>query len=75
MESNDHGSIVLNNSRGLGNPEPTTSPIDPSEEGTTQPEAGRVLIWTQVPNTLSTLIHIFSDDESPEPTHNTPVRV
>jgi hypothetical protein len=58
-ESNDPGSIVPDNAHGLGNPEPTTSLIDPSEEGTTQPETGRVSIETQVPNPLSTLIHIY----------------
>jgi len=74
MKSNDHGSTVPNNAHGLGNPEPATSLIDPSEEGTTQPE-DRFLIETQVRNHLSTLIHIYSDDESPEPAHDTLVRV
>jgi hypothetical protein len=75
QESNDPGSTVPDNAHGLGNPEPTTSSIDPSEEGTTQPETGQVSIETQAPNPLSTLIHIYSDDESLEPAHDTPVRV
>jgi hypothetical protein len=36
-ESNDPGSTFPNNTHGLGNPEPTTSSVDPLEEGTTQP--------------------------------------
>jgi hypothetical protein len=74
-ESKDPGSIVPDNAHWLGNLEPATSLIDPLEEGTTQPETGRVLIETQAPNTLSTLIHIYSDDKSPEPTYDTMVRV
>jgi hypothetical protein len=49
--------------------------INPSEEGATQPETGQVSIETQAPNPLSTLIHIYSNDESPEPAHGSPVRV
>ena len=74
-ESNDPGFTVPKNSHGLGNPKPTTSLIDPSEEGTTQSETGRVSIETQAPNPLSTLILIYNDEESPKPTHDTPVRV
>jgi hypothetical protein len=71
MESNDPGSTFPDNAHGLGNLEPTTSLIDPSEEGTTQSETGRVSIETQAPNPLSTLIHIYSNDKSPKPAHST----
>ena len=49
--------------------------MDRSEEGTTQPEIGQVLIETQAPNPLRTLIHIYNNEESLEPTHGTSVRV
>jgi hypothetical protein len=39
-ESSDPGSIVPDNTNGLGNPESTTSPINPLEGGATQPETG-----------------------------------
>jgi hypothetical protein len=74
-ESSDPGSTNPDNTNGLGNPESTTSSINPSEGGTTQPETGRVSIETQAPNPLSTLIHIYSDDESLEPSHGTPVHI
>jgi hypothetical protein len=74
-KSSDPVSKVPDNTNGLGNPESITSPINPSEGGTTQPETGRALIETQAPNPLSTLIHIYSDDESPEPACSTPVHV
>jgi hypothetical protein len=74
-ESRDPSSIVPDNTNGLGNPESTTSSINPLEGGAAQPETGRVSIETQAPNPLSTLIHIYSDDESLEPAHDTPVWV
>jgi hypothetical protein len=74
-KSNDPRSTLPDNAHGLGNPEPATSLIDPSEEGTTQPETGQVSIETQASNPFNTLIHIYNDDESPEPTHDTTVRV
>jgi hypothetical protein len=63
------------NTNGLGNPESSTSPVHSSEGGTTQTETGRVSIETQAPNPLRKLIHIYSDDESPESSHGTPVHV
>jgi hypothetical protein len=39
-ESNDTRSIVPDNACGLGNLKPATSSIDPSKEGTNQPETG-----------------------------------
>jgi hypothetical protein len=74
-ESSNPGSTVPNNTNGLGNPESTTSSINPSEGGETQPETGWVLIETQAPNPLSTLIHIYSDNESLEPSRDTLVCV
>ena len=58
-ESSDIGSIFLDNTNGLGNLESMTPPIDSSDGGTTQPKTSRLLIETQAPNPLSTLIHIF----------------
>jgi hypothetical protein len=75
MDSNDPRSTVPDNAHGLGNPEPATFLIDPSEEGTTQPEIGWVSIETYTPNPLSTLIHIYNDDKSLEPAYDTSVRV
>jgi hypothetical protein len=48
-------------------------PIDPLVEVTTQPGMGQVSIETQAPNPLSILIHIYSDDESSDPSRGTPV--
>jgi len=69
------GLTVVDGTNGSGNPESTILPIDLSREGTTQPETGQVLIETQAPNPLSTLIHIYSDSESREPSHGTPVHI
>ena len=44
--SSDPGSTVLDNTNGLSNPESRTSPINPLEGGTTQPEIGWVSIET-----------------------------
>jgi hypothetical protein len=74
-ELNNIGSIVPNNAHGLGNPKPSTSLIDPSEEGTSQPETSQVSMETQAPNPLGTLIHIYSDEKNLKPTHTTPMRV
>jgi hypothetical protein len=74
-EPSSPGSINPGNTNGLGNPESTTSSVNSPVGGTTQPETGWVSIETQAPNPLSKLIHIYSDDESPEPSHDTPVRV
>jgi hypothetical protein len=74
-ESRDPGPTVPNNTNGLGNPKSITSSINPSEGGANQSEIGWVSIETQVPNPLSTLIHIYSDDESLEHSRGTPVQV
>jgi hypothetical protein len=74
-ESNDLVSTVPDNAHGLGKPQPATSLINPSEEVTTRPETCQVLIETQEPSPLSTLIHIYSDKESLKPAHDTPVQV
>jgi hypothetical protein len=63
------------NTNGLGNHESSTSSIHSSEGGTTQAEIGRVSKETQAPNPLSKLIHIYSNDESQESSHGTPVHV
>jgi hypothetical protein len=42
---------------------------------TNQIETGQVLIQTRVPNPLSKLIHIYSDNETPEPSHDSHVHV
>jgi hypothetical protein len=75
INSRDLVSIVPDNTNGLGNPESTTSSINPSEGGTTQPEIGWVSIETQAPNPLSTLIHIYNDDKSLNPSRESPVRI
>jgi hypothetical protein len=49
--------------------------MNPSEGGGTQPEIDQVSIETQVTNPLSTIIHIYIDDESLDPSLYTPVRV
>jgi hypothetical protein len=75
-EPSDPDFINLGNTNGSdGNPESTTSPVNPPVGGTTQPETGRVSVETQAPNPLSKLINIYSDDESPESSHDTPVHV
>jgi hypothetical protein len=74
-ESIDPGSTVPDNANGLRNPESTTSSINLSEGTETQPEIGRVSIEAQEPNSLRILIHIYSDDESLEPAHDTPVHI
>ena len=74
-ESSDPGATVPDNTNGLGNPESTMSLINPLERGATQLETGWVSIETQVPNPLSTLIHIYNDDESLELARDTPVWV
>lgn len=66
MESSGPDPTSLDNTNGLGNLESMTPPIDSSDGGTTQPETGRLLIETQAPNPLSTLIHTYSDDKNPE---------
>jgi hypothetical protein len=74
-ESSGPGPMNPDNTNGLGNPESSTSSVHSSEGGTTQTETGRVSIETQAPNPLRKLIHIYSDDESPESSHDTPVHV
>jgi hypothetical protein len=65
----------LGNTNGSDDPESTTSPVNSPVGGMTQPETGRVSVETCVPNPLSKLITIYSDDESPESSHDNPVRV
>jgi hypothetical protein len=61
-----------NSSNNLGSPTMSFK----SQEGEIIPsETGQVLIETQVPNTLSKIIHVYSDDESPEPSHGSPIHV
>jgi hypothetical protein len=71
--SSGPGPIGPDNTNGLGNLKSMTPPIDPSEEGTTQPKTGQVSIETQAPNPLSTLIHIYNDNEILEPPSGTPI--
>jgi hypothetical protein len=62
------------NINGLGNLESSTSSVHSSEGETNQAETGRFSIETQAPNPLSKLIHIYRDYESPESSHDTPMR-
>jgi hypothetical protein len=74
-ESSGPDSTDLGNTNGLGNTGSTTSSVNSPVDRTNQTETGQVSIETRAPNPLSKLIHIYSDDESPEPSHDSPVRV
>jgi hypothetical protein len=74
-EPSDPSLIVTDGTNGSGNPKSMIFPIDPSGEGTTQPETGRVSIETQAPNPLIMLIHIYNGDESTKPSRGTPMHV
>jgi hypothetical protein len=65
----------LDNINGSDDPESTMPPAGSSVGVTTQPETGRVSVETSTPNPLSEFINIYSDDESPEASRGTPVRV
>ena len=65
----------LGNTDGLGNTGSTTSLVNSPVDRTSQTKTGRVSIEIRVPNPLRKLIHIYSDDKSPEPSHDSPVRV
>jgi len=68
-------STDLGNTDGLGNTRSTTSLVNSPVDRTSQTETDLVSIEARAPNPLSNLIHIYSDDESPEPSHNSPLRV
>jgi hypothetical protein len=74
-EASNPSLIAVDGTNRSGNPESTISPIDLMGEGIAQPEMAQVSIETQVPNPLSTLIHIYSEDESTKPSRGTPVRI
>jgi hypothetical protein len=65
----------LGNINGSDGSESTASLVRPPAGGMTQPETGKVLFGTCVPNPLSKLINIYNDDEIPESSHDTPVHV
>jgi hypothetical protein len=75
MDSSGPESTNLGNTDGLGNTGSTTSSVNSPVDRTNQTEVGWVSIETRAPNPLSKLIHIYSDDESPEPSHDSPVHV
>jgi hypothetical protein len=74
-EPSDPDFTNLGNINGLDGPESTTSSARPLIGGTTQPKTGRVSVETCVPNPLCKIINIYSDNESPNSSHDTPVRV
>jgi hypothetical protein len=74
-EPSGPGSLNPDNTNGSSNPGSTTLSVNSPGGGTIPPETGRVSIETQVPNPLRKLIQVYSDDESPEPSHGTPVHV
>jgi hypothetical protein len=74
-EPSGPNSINPGNTNGSGNPESTTSWVSPLVGGTIQPGAGQVSIEKQVPNPLRKIIHIYSEDKSPEASNDIPVCV
>ena len=74
-ESSSPDSTDLGNTDGLGNTGSTTLPVNSPVDRTSQTETCQVLIETQVPNPLNKFIHIYSDDEILEPSHESPMHV
>jgi hypothetical protein len=71
MEPTGPNFTNLGNTNGSDDPESTTSSVNSLVGGTTQTEIG----WVSVPNPLSKLITIYSDDESLESSHDNHVHV
>jgi hypothetical protein len=75
MGPSDPDFMNLDNINGSDNPESTIPPVGSPVGVTAQPEIGRVSVETSVPSPLRKFINIYSDDESPEASRGTPVRV
>jgi hypothetical protein len=63
------------NNNGSNNSNSIRPPVWSPTCVTIQPEASRVSVGAGVPNPLSELINIYSDDESPETSLNTPMQI